>query len=343
MARRVYTTFLCLSLFLVIIVVLQLVNHFVMLNHPDTECDCSTKLNEDLRSRRDVDRRSKKTVKKPMKLNEYVSGMMELLRNMNEIEQAELGTNFRRLYDVLQDITDEKNAIRNTRKLSEQFVPSQTTKSKSNSKQEVCPEKFLGKTLTYGYPFFRKGFATMNCSQFVPMEELVTVVFDDVHTSELNPPAYQRVLKGIEKYFPEMNVVYITKKKPGGVKKSKVKIIEVEDDVKQGEMWDTALRDVKTKYVMIAPQLTEFDDDINLKRLIRVLSEQPDVTFVSAAYRTRNGHWDIGCLQSMFQNWTLTLQGGYYISFWDCVVCDFTPGPWLARTKELRQLQFDRT
>ena len=342
MTRRVYTTFLCLSLFLVVIVVLQLVNHFVMFSSVDTECNCETNLKENIRPRRETDRETPKPLGKPEKLDEYVDSMIDLLRNMSEMEQAELGTNFRRLYEVLQDIADRKNGIRNTRKLTEQFVPSPSTKSKSSSDQEVCPEKFLGKTLTYGYPFFRKGFATMNCTQFVPMQDLVTVVFDDVHTSEMNPPAYQRVLKGIEKYFPGMKVVYITKKQREDVKKPNVKIVEVEDDVRQGEIWDTALHKVRTKYVMVAPQLTEFDDDINLKRLVRVLSEQPDVSFVSAAYRTRNGHWDIGCLQSMFQNWTLTLQGGYYISFWDCVVCDFTPGPWLARTKELRELKFDR-
>jgi hypothetical protein len=344
MARRAYTTLLCLALFLCVIVALQLVNHFFMARNEDTECNCDAKLSEEIRFRREADREST-SVKKPAKLDEYVSGMLELLGNMNEIEQAELGTNFRRLYEVLQDIKETKNRIRNTRKLSERFIPSPSQKSKSSGGQEVCPEKFLGTTLTYGYPFFRKGFATLNCSQFVPVEELVTVVFDDVYTSRINPPAYERVLKGIKKYYPKMNVVYITKTKPGNVDKMKsnVKIVQVTDDTKQGEMWDLALHEVNTKYVMVAQHLTEFDDDINLKRLVRILSEQPDVTFVSAAYRTRNGHWDIGCLQSMFQNWTLTLQGGYYMSFWDCVVCDFTPGPWLARTKEVRELQFDRT
>jgi hypothetical protein len=341
MARRAYTTFLCLSFFLCVIVALQLVNHFVMVRNIDTECNCDTKFSEG--TRRDAERKSTPTVKKSEKLDEYVNGMLELLGDMNEMEQAELGTNFRRLYEVLQDIKETKNGIRNTRKLKEQFIPS--PKSKSSSAQEVCPEKFLGTTLTYGYPFFRKGFATLNCSQFVPMEELVTVVFDDVYTSTITPPAYQRVLKGIKKYYPKMNVVYITKKKPDDVEKikSNVKIVEVKDDTKQGEMWDTALHEVNTKYVMVAQHLTEFDDDINLKRLVRILSEQPDVTFASAAYRTRNGHWDMGCLQSMFQNWTMTLQGGYYMSFWDCVVCEFTPGPWLARTQEVMELQFDRT
>ena len=344
MARRAYTTFLCLTLGL--LVALQLVNHFFITRNEERKCNCDMKLSEEVRSiiHNPLAESTTKLVKKPAKLSEYVEGMLELLGNMNEMEQAELGTNFGRLHEVLLDIKETKNRIRNTRKLSEKFIPTPTEKLQSTSGQEVCPEKFVGKALNYGYPFFRKGFTTLNCSQFVLIEDLVTVVFDDVYTSEINPPAYERVLKGIHKYYPKMNVVYITKTKPGGVDamKSDVKIVQVADGAKQGEMWDTAMHEVKTKYVMVAQHLTEFDDDINLKRLVRILSEQPDVTFVSAAYRTRDGHWDIGCLQSVYQNWTLTLQGGYYMSFWDCVVCDFTPGPWVARTNEILQLQFDR-
>lgn len=338
-------TFLCLSVIMCVIVCLQLVNHFVMVRNSDSECNCDAKSGDENRPRRDAKHVFTSPIEKSAKLNEYVSGMLELLENMNELEQAQLGTNFKRLYAVLQDVRDSKNRVTNTRKLSEKIIPSPSlAKSKSGDTQEVCPEKFLGDTLTYGYPFFRKGFATLNCTQFVPMEKLVTVVFDDAYTSKINPPAYVRVLKGIAKYYPTLNVVYITKDNPGGVEKikSNVKTVRVKDSLKQGEMWDTALSHVTTKYVLIAPQLTEFDDDIDFKRLVRILSNQPDVTFVSAAYRTRDGHWDIGCLQSMFQNYTLTLQGGYYISFWDCVVCDFLPGPWVARTKEIRELQFDK-
>lgn len=343
MARRMYTTFLCLSLFLCVIVALQLVNHFVIVENTETICDCDAKV-EEKRKRGEFERGDMSPIEKSAKLETYVEDMLELLSNMNEVEKSELGTNFNRLYEVLKDMKDTRNGIANTRKLKEQFVPSPSN-SKSTDNQEVCPEKFLGKTLTYGYPFFRKGFATLNCTQFVPLHEIVTVVFDDIYTSKLDPPAYERVLRGIKKYYPELNVVYLTKNNPGDVEKIKtnVKVVEVKSGTKQGKMWDTAISKVTTKYVLVAPQLTEFDDDINLKRLVRILSEQPDVTFVSGAYRTRYGHWDIGCLQSMFQNYTLTWQGGYYMSFWDCVVCDFTPGPWLARTKEVQELQFDRT
>lgn len=47
--------------------------------------------------------------------------------------------------------------------------------NKSASKKEVCPEKFMGKDAHYGFPFFRKGFEGVNCTEFVPIDKLVTI------------------------------------------------------------------------------------------------------------------------------------------------------------------------
>ena len=161
----------------------------------------------------------------------------------------------------------------------------------------------------------------------------------------MQPPAYRRVLEGLAKYHPDVNVVYITNKElPSEVinkMKSKVKLVRVDGATKLGRMWSDALTHVSTKYVLVAPNLVEFDDDVNLKRLLRILSHNPDVVLASAAYRKRNGHWDIGCEQTIFRNFTLTLQGGYYLSFWECVVCDYAPGPFVARTGELKKLGFE--
>lgn len=43
-------------------------------------------------------------------------------------------------------------------------------------KREVCPEIFLGKDQRYGYPFFRKGFEGINCTEFLPINQLVTIL-----------------------------------------------------------------------------------------------------------------------------------------------------------------------
>ena len=41
---------------------------------------------------------------------------------------------------------------------------------------EVCPEKFVGKDLHYGLPLYRKGFELVNCTEFVPINKLVTIL-----------------------------------------------------------------------------------------------------------------------------------------------------------------------
>lgn len=344
--KRKNVTFVCLSAVMSVIVCLQLVNHFVMLKETATECQCNCDVKPSV-SEALVDEESlkqslhlEKRKAKERTFDDNVGEMLQMLASMNEVQQISLGDKYDELYELLTTIKEENGGSKGktsttTRNTEPQALPPEV--------QEICPEKFMGKSLTYGYPFFRKGFATLNCTQFVPIHELVTIVFDDVYTSSINPPAYKRVLKGLAKYQPKMNVVYVTKNTQGGVNeiKSNVKVVRVKEMEKLGEMWSKALSHVTTKYVLIAPHLVEFDDDINLKRLVRILSHNPDAAIVSGAYRTRNGHWDIGCRQSRFLNYTLTLQGGYYISFWECVVCDFIPGPWLARTKDLKAMKFD--
>lgn len=346
--KRTGISFLCLSLVMCVIVGLQLVNHFVMFQKSEADCMCSnSQTKRDFKRSVNMPEPPAASRIKQRTLDEYVDGLLQVLNEMSDTQQSELGENFSQLNEVLNDIKESRNGVKNSRKLTEEIEPTETRDPVKGAEiQEICPEKFLGKSLTYGYPFFRKGFATLNCTQFVPVKDLVTVVFDDVYTSVINPPAYERVLRGLSRHFPEVNVVYITKDGSArGVRdmKNNVKVVPVDGTIRKGEMWSQALEGVKTKYVLIAPNLVDVDDDVDLKRLIRILSHNPDVAIASAAYRTRNGHWDIGCQQMSFRNYTLTLQGGYYLSFWECVVCDFAPGPWLARTQELKQLQFDQS
>lgn len=55
-----------------------------------------------------------------------------------------------------------------------QFFGGGLSSSKSASKKEVCPEKFMGNDSRYGYPFYRKGFEGVNCTEFVQMNKLVS-------------------------------------------------------------------------------------------------------------------------------------------------------------------------
>ena len=326
-----------------VIICLQLVNHFVMLQKgTESECLCSCEVEPEKDPVKEKGGVPHSPVENERRFHDNLNEMLELLGDMNEVQQNSFGDHYEQLLELLNSIKESEDAASNTRKLKKEIIPTEP-KAQPVEIQEICPEKFMGDSLTYGYPFFRKGFATPNCAQHIPVHDLVTLIFDDLHTSNVNPPAYERVLKGLSKYHPKMKVVYITGDKQGGVEgmKSNVKVVNIREELKQGVVWSKALAHVTTKYVLIAPHLVEFDDDINLKRLVRILSHNPDVAIVSGAYRTRNGHWDIGCQQSRFLNYTLTLQGGYYRSFWECLLCDYTPGPWLARTNDLEVLKFD--
>ena len=43
-------------------------------------------------------------------------------------------------------------------------------------KREVCAEKFMAPSWEYVFPRFRKGFDRVNCSDFVPLDQLVTMI-----------------------------------------------------------------------------------------------------------------------------------------------------------------------
>ena len=263
-------TIFVLFLVMCVIICLQLVNHFVMFRETLNECVCSC--NENSRETlviRDVDAKtahSKAVEHELREFDENLNEMLEFLGQMSDEQQSALGGNYERILQLLNTVKERGGAQR-----TQSVVVTNSRKQNGRDKelktvalgaevQEICPEKFLGKSLTYGYPFFRKGFATLNCSQHIPVHELVTLVFDDLHTSSLHPPAYRRILQGLAKYHPKLKVVYITRETPGDEEplKPNVKVVSVQGVGKLGAAWSKGLTHVTTKYVLIAPHLVEF-------------------------------------------------------------------------------------
>ena len=115
----------------------------------------------------------------------------------------------------------------------------------------------------------------------------------------------------------------------------------VSTNLNHGETWSKLLDEVSTPYVLFAPEITHFTDDIDLERLIRVLSDNKEAIIAGGSHRNLKGEWDIGCLQLTFRNWTAYFRGGYYHSFTECVVCDVLSGPFVAKTEQLKQVSFD--
>ena len=239
------------------------------------------------------------------------------------------------------------------RKLHEEEFQKKAPQTKGRSvvqkapKNEVCPEKFMGKNLAYGYPYFRTGFQRINCTNYIPLMKLVTVI---IHIrKELPKPAdsYVKVLGSVARLFPGILVIFATDAPLSSMQQksiSKLKIVfqhYQSAGIKQGRLWQDLLGKVQTPYVLIAPDITHFTDDILLERLVRIVSDNEEVVLSGGSYRNLNGEWSMSCQQSSIKNWTLSYKAGYYHSFSDCVVCDYVPGPWVASTDKLRRLGFD--
>ena len=237
------------------------------------------------------------------------------------------------------------------RKLHEEEIvkraSSEKSASKKTSRNEVCPDKFFGKNLAYGYPYFRIGFARLNCTNYIPLKKLVTIIISI--SKELPKPAdsYVSILTSVANLFPGISVIFTTtdplsKLQLDQISKLKIKFQHHRStNMKQGLLWQQLLGKVHTRYVLIAPDITHFTDDIFLERLVRVVSDNEEVVLSGGSYRNLKGEWSMGCQQSLIKNWTITYKEGYYFSFSDCLVCDFVPGPWLASTEKLRRFGFD--
>ena len=137
----------------------------------------------------------------------------------------------------------------------------------------------------------------------------------------------------------------MTKTKPtlAGLTKLKLNLKNfVSKDLNHGETWSKLMQEVSTPYVLFAPDITHFTDDVNLERLVRMLSENQDLFIAGGSRKNLRGEWDKDCLQVTFKNWTAYFRGGYYRSFNDCIVCDVLSGPFIAKTKELKQIGIDK-
>ncbi|KAJ7380763.1 hypothetical protein OS493_007141 [Desmophyllum pertusum] len=124
----------------------------------------------------------------------------------------------------------------------------------SAPKKEVCPEKFMGENHRYGRPFYRKGFDQVNCTDFVPINQLVTilVILPEERSTE---GQQQQVLQGIVKYYPNIPIALALKENISEevVKKLKLNLKNiVSSDLMHGETWSKLLQEVTTPYVLFA-------------------------------------------------------------------------------------------
>ena len=278
------------------------------------------------------------------KLREHALELMELQRSF--LSDSGVFNRLKKQVETVNGITQMLKG--DTLKNNNTFTP-KIPRLMSTGKQEVCPEIFKVGNLLDGQSYWRKGFERENCTDFVPIENLLTLL---MHIpEELSKPSmnYFEIMQAVEKYYPKMKVILATTKpieESGESSISQLDIIfknEVVESNHQGKLWINLVKQVETPYVLLAPQITHFDDDIDLYRLVRMISYHAGkVAVAGGSYRDVNGRWSFGCEQVTYRNWTAHYKAGYYQSFNECVPCDFVPGPFVARTSVLKELGIDK-
>lgn len=264
------------------------------------------------------------------KVSKIKSMLVQLSKEINNARTHIRGTKARGSVENALSIVTNLLKITNT--------TTDDIKRKTSPSKHICMEVYKG--TTYGYPFFYKGFEIENCSYALPVESLVTVIVLHRGGDDTSIPS---ILKSLNKYNNRLKIVIGA---PNVEKVSKaslydnVKYIQIPHDFSDGKAWNSLIEQVQTKYTLIGRNITYFNIDARVERLVREI-ESLNVTVVGGASRDKNGHWNLGCYQRAYKNFSLVYEYGYDESLHECIFCDYINAPFLTRTNTLKQVKFD--
>lgn len=230
--------------------------------------------------------------------------------------------------------------IQSLQRIIEDLEPSfasNTSNALSNSVVEVCPGYYTNST--YGYPFYFEGWKRTDCGDVPSLDTLISIVLNpDEKCSHL-----KWILDGIREDYPTLHVFVSERYKcvEEFRKYSKVHLVPVPFSASQGEVWNSLVAEVQTKYVFVGRGLFHFNSFVDLERQIEVMGIDSRVSVVGGAIRNMSEHWHVGCLQFSMYNYVLEYQEGYHASRNDCMFCDYLLSPFTAKTEVLKKIQFD--
>lgn len=225
--------------------------------------------------------------------------------------------------------------VATTNKMAANVMPANDTHIYS------CPEIY--KKSTYGYPYFLKGFIRNNCSR-PHFNQSVSLILD-IFT--FNSKSLKSIVNATKRQFHKVFIITditfknnMTKDVLGDA--SNVQVMYKTEKTPLGQALNTAVRDIKTPYTLIASNIAKFDNWTDIERLIDV-EETTGALFVGSAvkYVDRDGTWDRGCYQTKFNLYTLKYEAGYYESRFSCMYCNHVVSPFLTRTKTLTKYIFN--
>lgn len=206
----------------------------------------------------------------------------------------------------------------------------------------TCREIFRGPT--FGYPLFHTGFQIKECFNKIPKERLVTIVVtcEETYKDACASTVYKLVasLKVYNKNISVIIGIFASQNLSNAIDLGRIKILRLGRNVSQGTFLNRIVSSVRTKFILVARDLSQIDSDSNLERLIREV-ERLKASTAGGSIRDQYGHWRRGCHQMVHQNHTLAMEEGYTESVHECLLCDVVEGPFLIRSALIRELKFD--
>jgi len=260
-------------------------------------------------------------------------------------------------YDNVQRIIIEIETISKINSKNKKGKRQVENEDETRTSSVVCPEKYLGPT--FGYPFYTKGFETINCSSKAPIETLVTLIFDEapvaVKTNEGEMIADQanyvdqliKFVNSVYTNYPKVTSYLVLNKTNSlmhslehKIKRKEVKFVWLKN-VTRGRAIQDVIDKVSTPFVLLANHLSHFTNHVDLERLVRVASSNNSTVAVGGSSRNLTGHWTNNCYRLQLKNYTLEYKQGYYQSFNECLVCDHLDGSFVAQTPILKAFKLD--
>eukprot|EP00112_Aurelia_sp_Birch-Aquarium-sp1_P024757 Seg797.3 transcript_id=Seg797.3/GoldUCD/mRNA.D3Y31 product="Fukutin-related protein" protein_id=Seg797.3/GoldUCD/D3Y31 len=165
-----------------------------------------------------------------------------------------------------------------------------------------------------------------NCLK-IPISESVTILLD---SPGLKSEELKKIARNIRRYYDNVTIKMVIDSE-----------VTQRRNMTRSMIINEIIQNVTTPFVFVARYLSSLEDNIDLDRLIEILSTSDEVIAVGGAVTNDlNGVWSNGCLQTRLKNYTLTYKTGYYSSKHSCLKCDVLTGPFIARTKTLRKFAF---
>lgn len=121
----------------------------------------------------------------------------------------------------------------------------------------VCTDEFHG-TLA-GYPLYKTGFRSQNCSKVINWSKLVTVVYNLM--DEKDETVMKQIVNQTLVTYPGIRIRMASQ-----ANFETVETFNSFDNL--GHLWNVLVQDIDTPYVFVGRDIRAFDENINFERMV---------------------------------------------------------------------------